>query len=107
MNDVPSIGSGGIIFYGRDKCIDCDNAKEVLDGVGLKLGKDYIYRDVRQEPEAKKAVTSICEARNKSPCVPVIVFSPDLVFIEPREENLVDLQMAAMAKASLTREMSR
>lgn len=98
----PTIGTNGIIFYGRDKCGDCVNAKDALREVGLKPGKDYQYLDVTQDAQAKADVTRICgERKVDPPRVPVLVFSPDLVFIEPQKERLVDLQMAAVAKASL------
>lgn len=107
MKKIPSIGSGKIVVYSRPGCTDCTKVEEILYGAVLTPGKDYIEFDVKMDSRARKKAERLCLQAGKEPRVPVVVFSPDLVFIEPRKERLIDLQLAALGRSSLARETRR
>lgn len=109
MDPITSSPSGpsGIVIYGKPMCTDCKNAKTIFESVGLRPGIDYQDVDIVATPEAKDVVAGICAEHGITPPrVPVIVFSQfERVFIEPQEEALVDLELAAIAaRASMNSE---
>ncbi len=79
-----------IIVYGADWCLDCRNAKLVLDAEGA----DYAYIDL----VADEAAAATAEAISGQKHIPVIVFPDGVFYVEPTKKELA-LKIRALAAA--------
>ncbi len=69
-----------IVVYGADWCLDCRNAKLVLDAEGV----DYDYIDLMADESAAARAEAISGQKH----IPVVVFPDGVFYVEPRKKEL-------------------
>jgi len=69
-----------IKMYGADWCVDCRNAKQVLEAEGVT----YDYIDLVADESAAATAESISGQKH----IPVIVFPDGVFYVEPTKAEL-------------------